>query len=103
MLKIFTFITQHESPEQFLLQIKTIVSEVLFLMMEIVQLYYLSHKPILQGLENGRQNAKDFFNGRWLLCNKYSCSTYDKAISNYLFEYPMWFIKLAASGSQFLC
>ena len=60
MLKIFTFITQHQSPEQFLLQIKTIVSEVLFLMMEIVQLYYLSHKPILQGLENGRQNAKDF-------------------------------------------
>ena len=60
MLEIIACITQHESPEQFLLLIKIIVSELLFLMLDILQLYHLSHMPILEGLENGRQNASFF-------------------------------------------
>jgi len=36
------------------------LSELLFLMTEIMQLYHLSHTPILSGLEKDRQNAKVF-------------------------------------------
>jgi len=63
----YIYYTKHESSGQLLLQIKIIVSELLFLMPEIMQLYHLSHTPILYGLENDRRNAKvfsisDYFN-----------------------------------------
>ena len=58
MPKLITFITQHESREQFLFQIKIEVSELLFLTEKMLQLDHLYHMPILYSLENGRQNAK---------------------------------------------
>src|SRR6218665_60774 len=56
----YIYYTKHKSPEQFLLQIKITVSELFFIMTEIIQLYHLSHTPILYGLENDSQNASLF-------------------------------------------
>src|SRR6218665_594772 len=61
MLEIITFITRHEPPKQFLLQIKIIVSELIFLMIEILQLYPLLQMPMLEGLQNGLQNVNAIY------------------------------------------
>ena len=58
----YIYYTKHEPPEQFLLQRKIIVIELLFQMTEIIHLHHLSPSPMLYGPENNRQNAKkDFF------------------------------------------
>ena len=56
-----------------------------------MQLYHLSHTPILYGLENDRRNAKVF-----------SISDYfNVTLYVTLFVYQIW--SLTVSGSQILC
>ena len=73
---MITFIRQHESSEHFLLQIKIIVSELLFSTMEMLQLHQLSHTPISYGLENGSQDAQVFSEFQMTITY---ISTHDKA------------------------
>ena len=61
MIRLENYTKVTRDPEQFLLQIKIIVSELFFLKTEIIQLYHLSHTPILYGREKDRQKGKVFF------------------------------------------
>ena len=58
--KEYNFYTKHESTEQFLLQIKILVSELLFLRMEIIQLYHLPYTLIFMVLKMNVKTQKFF-------------------------------------------